>query len=78
MAVLRDNTNPLLGPSFRTMITSKPGDAAELFDDRAGEITVIPTYGVSANGLMILHYMAVTDWNDNVRASTTCDLSQNH
>lgn len=48
------------------MVTRSDGAAKELLPSlkRDGkEVTVIPTYGISVNGRMYLHYMSVTRWH---------------
>ncbi|MGH3321137.1 MAG: DUF4185 domain-containing protein [Streptosporangiaceae bacterium] len=57
--------DPWRGMVFDGMVTDRRGRAAELIGTAAvpGEVvTVIPTYGVSAGGRMVLHYMAVRRW----------------
>ncbi len=63
MAVIADR-DPTDGLTFESMITDAYGDAKELIAAQRdqGEVTVIPTNGVSALGFMFLHYMAVSQW----------------
>ncbi|HEX7036727.1 MAG TPA: DUF4185 domain-containing protein [Pseudomonadales bacterium] len=64
MAVIAD-PDPASGLPFEAMITGDNGLAKELIPskkvDRV-EKTVIPTYGVSTGGRMVLHYMSVRQW----------------
>ena len=65
MAWIEKTANPLHGLSFGGMITDKPGHAKELLSSvklSGNEITVIPTYGVSVEPRMFLHYMSVREW----------------
>lgn len=64
MAVIRD-ADPTDGLAFDAMITDRPGHARELIgaEDLSNQKkTVIPTSGVSVNGRMFLHYMALDHW----------------
>ena len=63
-AVITDD-DPSDGLTFDRMIEDRPGHAKALLPQTAvpgDEVTVIPTYGVSLGGRMVLHYMAVKRW----------------
>ncbi|MGH3441666.1 MAG: DUF4185 domain-containing protein [Nitriliruptorales bacterium] len=50
---------------FAGMITDERGWAAELIPSRKVdgiEMTVIPTYGISLDGRMVLHFMSIRTW----------------
>jgi hypothetical protein len=57
------------GLSTGRMITDRPGYAKQLIpglhqaNDRRGEVTKIPTNGISIDGRLFLHYMSVNWWN---------------
>lgn len=58
--------DPRNGLRFDEMITGAGGQATELLGSRkihGVERTVIPTYGISIDGRMYLHYMSVRTWN---------------
>ncbi len=69
----RSNTMALINPTsslptggliFSSMVTdpSSPTIAKQLLAPKPGDVTVIPTYGVSVQGQMFLHYMSVQSW----------------
>ena len=65
-AVITDST-PHDGLLFDRMIEDTPGHAKVLISQNmveGAEVTVIPTYGVSLGGRMVLHYMAVSFWGE--------------
>lgn len=60
-----DDPDPADGLVFSGMITNAAGHAAELLASQkvhGVEMTVIPTYGFSLGGRMVLHYMSVKQW----------------
>jgi hypothetical protein len=64
MAKVTD-TDPRDGLTFASMITNRAGNAKELVgkEDLANQRkTVIATQGVSVNGRMYMHYMALKQW----------------
>lgn len=64
MAYARDQ-DPRGGVVFDGMLTGRRGRARQLLGRRdvpGRVVTVIPTYGLSVGGRMILHYMAVRQW----------------
>lgn len=66
MALLADG-DPRNGFQIETMITGNDGWAKELLASRklgGVEKTVIPTYGISIDGRMYLHYMSVKRWGN--------------
>ena len=65
MAWIEGTTHPSQGLIFGGMITDRPGHAKELLPSlkvSGDEMTVIPTYGVSVDSRMFLHYMSVNTW----------------
>lgn len=58
--------DPSDGLRFDGMVTDAAGAAAEILDARkdGGEVTVIPTYGISTGAHMVLHYMSVAEWGE--------------
>lgn len=64
--------NPRNGLEFQGMITGPDGKAKELIPSRKVggiEKTVIPTYGISIDGRIYLHYMSVRMWQQHGRWS---------
>jgi hypothetical protein len=66
LAWMRD-PNPWDGLRFDGMIVDEQGHAREILESEKnfsgeGEITVIPTNGVSVHTRMYLHYMSVREW----------------
>jgi len=64
LAWLQDS-NPVDGLTFAGMVTDARGHAKEILASRhgaGGELTVIPTSGVSVDGRMFLHYMSVHEF----------------
>jgi hypothetical protein len=69
MAIIGDPASlPRVGLEAASMVTSRPGYAQELVpglhgpNDGSGEVTKIPTNGISVDGLLILHVMSVNHW----------------
>lgn len=59
------DTNPADGVIIDRMITDEYGHAKELLPSKKvdfEEMTVIPTYGISIDDRMYLHYMSVSHW----------------
>ncbi|WP_308301076.1 MULTISPECIES: DUF4185 domain-containing protein [unclassified Crossiella] len=58
------DTNLADGLGIDSMITDRPGHAAELLhrDPAVSEITVIPTAGVAAGNRDVVHYMSIKSW----------------
>lgn len=59
--------DPTDGVSIDRMITNQFGHAIEILPSKKvdfDEMTVIPTYGISLNGRMFLHYMSVSHWGN--------------
>lgn len=54
------------GVRFAGMVTDRRGRARDILPRRLAhlELTVIPTYGVSLGGRMLLHYMSVRRWGE--------------
>jgi hypothetical protein len=62
--------DPRNGLLFEAMVEGPRGKAKELIPSRkvdGVEKTVIPTYGVSINDRMYLHYMSVRNWGEHGR-----------
>jgi hypothetical protein len=51
------------GITFDNMISDQDRDARAVLQKMPGDYTVIPTYGISINDRMYLHYMAVREWD---------------
>lgn len=65
LAWIDGTSHPLQGLKFSGMITDRPDHAKELLASAkvsGDEMTVIPTYGVSVDPRMFLHYMSVNTW----------------
>lgn len=59
--------DPRSGLPIEAMISGADGKAKELLHSRkvdGDEMTVIPTYGISVDGRMYLHYMSVRHWGE--------------
>lgn len=59
--------DPSDGVTIDRMITNTYGHAIEILPSKKvdfDEMTVIPTYGISVDGRMFLHYMSVSHWGD--------------
>jgi hypothetical protein len=61
------DADPSDGMTFDGMITDEFGLAKELIPSKKldyDEMTIIPTYGLSANGAMYLYFMSVNHWGN--------------
>lgn len=65
MAIITDR-QPADGLTFDAMITGPDGKAKELLTPQRylGIVTDIPTNGIAVDGLMYLHFMAVSEWKE--------------